>query len=110
MSDTFAEIFPVVLVQLCKAMKGQQAEHLRLPSDALKRFRYLNRSGCTFISGTDDAADFHLVQSAMDAVNIDKKSQASHYRHCHGHSSCRMMSSGDCGGQAECGLAAALPF
>lgn len=57
-------------------MKGEQAVQLRLPQDALKHFRYLNRSGCTAIAGTDDAADFQLVQHAMDAVNIDKKSQA----------------------------------
>ena len=57
-------------------MKGEQAEQLRIPADALKRFRYLNQSGCTAIAGTDDVADFHLVQHAMDAVNIDVKSQA----------------------------------
>lgn len=57
-------------------MKGEAAEELRLPADALKRFRYLNRSGCTAIPGTDDVADFQLVQHAMDAVNIDKKAQA----------------------------------
>ena len=61
--------------QLCKAVKGEDAEELRIPSDALKRFRYLNRSGCTAIPGTDDVADFQLVQHAMDAVNIDKRSQ-----------------------------------
>lgn len=56
-------------------MKGEQAAQLRIPPNPLKHFRYLNRSGCTTIAGTDDAADFQLVQHAMDAVNIDKKSQ-----------------------------------
>ena len=63
-------------------MKGEAAEELRLPADALKRFRYLNRSGCTAIPGTDDVADFQLVQHAMDAVNIDKKAQACHLAPC----------------------------
>ena len=63
-------------------MEGEAAEELRLPGDALKRFRYLNKSGCTAIPGTDDVADFQLVQHAMDAVNIDKKAQARARRPC----------------------------
>ncbi len=64
-----------VPVQLVKSLSREDAEELHIPSNALKRFRYLNRSGCTSIAGTDDVADFHLVQHAMDAVNIDKKAQ-----------------------------------
>ena len=63
------------LAQLVKSLSREAAEELHIPSDALKRFRYLRRSGCTSIAGTDDVADFHLVQHAMDAVNIDKKAQ-----------------------------------
>lgn len=63
------------LAQLVKSLSREDAEELHIPSNALKRFRYLNRSGCTSIAGTDDVADFHLVQHAMDAVNIDKKAQ-----------------------------------
>ena len=64
-----------VLAQLVKSLSREEADELHVPSNALKRFRYLNRSGCTTIAGTDDVADFHLVKHAMDAVNIDKKSQ-----------------------------------
>jgi myosin heavy subunit len=64
-----------VLAQLVKSLSRQEADELHVPSNALKRFRYLNRSGCTTIAGTDDVADFCLVKHAMDAVNIDKKSQ-----------------------------------
>lgn len=63
------------LAQLVKSLTREDAEELHIPSNALKRFRYLNRSGCTSIAGTDDVADFHLVQHAMDAVNIDQKAQ-----------------------------------
>jgi len=61
--------------QLVKSLSREDAEELHIPSDALSRFRYLNLSGCTSIPGTDDVADFHLVQHAMDAVNIEKKAQ-----------------------------------
>ena len=64
-----------VLAQLVKSLSREEADELHVPSNALKRFRYLNRSGCTTIAGTDDVADFCLVKHAMDAVNIDKKSQ-----------------------------------
>ncbi len=64
-------------MQLVKSLSREAAEELHIPSDALRRFRYLRRSGCTSIAGTDDVADFHLVQHAMDAVNIDKKAQVS---------------------------------
>ena len=62
-------------MQLVKSLSREAAEELHIPTDALRRFRYLRRSGCTSIAGTDDVADFHLVQHAMDAVNIDKKAQ-----------------------------------
>ena len=64
-----------VLAQLVKSLSRQEADEQHVPSNALKRFRYLNRSGSTTIAGTDDVADFCLVKHAMDAVNIDKKSQ-----------------------------------
>ena len=73
-------------MQLVKSLSREAAEELHIPSDALRRFRYLRRSGCTSIAGTDDVADFHLVQHAMDAVNIDKKAQVCCLEH-----SCRML-------------------
>lgn len=73
-------------MQLVKSLSREAAEELHIPTDALRRFRYLRRSGCTSIAGTDDVADFHLVQHAMDAVNIDKKAQV-----CRTEPSCCML-------------------
>lgn len=69
-----------IFYQLCTGAAGAAAGALRIPADALRRFRYLNRSGCTAIAGVPDAADFRSVCAAMSAVGIDAPMQARHWR------------------------------
>lgn len=64
-----------IFYQLCTGVTPAEAAGLRLPRDALARFRYLNTSGCTAIAGVSDAADFVRVRSAMSAVSIDEAAQ-----------------------------------
>ena len=73
-----------IFYQLCTGVTAAEAAALRLPRDALTRFRYLNTSGCTAIAGVSDAADFACVRAAMSAVSIDEAAQvgAAYPRHC----------------------------
>ena len=61
-------LFPAL--QLCKGVSDEEAERYCIPADAMQRFQYLSRSGCTAIEGVDDAADFVQVKQAMAAVSI----------------------------------------
>ena len=60
----------VPALQLCKGVSDEEAERYCIPADAMQRFHYLSRSGCTAIEGVDDAADFVQVKHAMAAVSI----------------------------------------
>ena len=64
-----------IFYQLCTGVTPAEAAGLRLPRDALARFRYLNTSGCTAIAGVSDAGDFARVRAAMSAVSIDETAQ-----------------------------------
>ena len=58
-------------------MEGDAAEELRLPADALKRFRYLNKLRLHGHPGhRRRVPTSSWCSHAMDAVNIDKKAQA----------------------------------
>jgi len=65
-----------IFYQLCTGMRGSAADALRIPADALTRFRYLSASGCTAIAGVSDAEDFAAVAAAMGAVGITVPEQA----------------------------------
>ena len=56
-------------------MSDEEAERYCIPADAMQRFQYLSRSGCTAIEGVDDAADFVQVKQAMAAVSIAAEDQ-----------------------------------
>ena len=53
----------VPALQLCKGVSDEEAERYCIPADAMRRFQYLSRSGCTAIEGVDDAADFVQVKA-----------------------------------------------
>ena len=60
----------VPALQLCKGVSDEEAERYCIPADAMQRFHYLSRSGCTAIEGVDDAADFVQVKQALASVSI----------------------------------------
>lgn len=71
-----------IFYQLCTGVTPAEAAGLRLPRDALARFRYLNTSGCTAIAGVSDAADFARVRAAMSAVSINETAQVGRAHAC----------------------------
>ena len=56
-----------VFYQLVAGASAEERKELRLPDDP-EDFRYLGQSGCTTISGVDDAEEFHDMKKAMSKV------------------------------------------
>ena len=64
-----------IFYQLCRGANEQQRASLSLPID-LTSMHYLNQSGCEFVDGIDDVADFQTTLAAMGAVNLDEEQKA----------------------------------
>lgn len=67
-----------IFYQLCRGATPEERTACMLPdSQSLESFSYLSNSGCTEITGVDDAAQFNQVKQAMNAIGISSDQQAS---------------------------------
>ena len=68
-----------IFYQLCRGATPEERTECLLPAN-LEDFAYLSSSGCTYISGVDDAAEFAKVKHAMATVGILPEQQRNIWR------------------------------